>query len=182
MTCNTYRWKYQQDEKYIKKQAELLQYLCVRWCVLYKQYWFRWFSHRFRCFQPYRAFEEPVKSQTPREVEVLSQQKSEVLPFSVMLTRPHCQSDRAAHQTSAPTPLSHTEGGEKRCQIIWQAKWDIFIRSSTPSQTGAKASWGNLSPLRTSAIETKPACPFYQWLYLEIRSPFIFPVDGIETS
>lgn len=48
---------------------------------------------------------------------------------------------------SAPTLLSDAVGAERRCQIIWQAKWDIFIRSSTPSQTGAKVSWGNLSPL-----------------------------------
>lgn len=82
------------------------------------------------------------QSQMLCQVKVLSKQKSEVLPCSVMLTGPHCQSDRAAHQTSAPTLLSRTKGAEKRCQIIWQAKWDIFIRSSTPSQTGANVSRG----------------------------------------
>lgn len=83
------------------------------------------------------SYTEHLKSQWSFQmlgvVEVLSKQKSEVLPYSVMLTGPHCQSDRAAHQTSAPTLLSRTVGADKRCQIIWQAKWDIFIRSSTPS-------------------------------------------------
>lgn len=95
-----------------------------------------------------------------KQVEVLSKHTSEVLPFSVMLTGPYCQSDRAAHQTSAPTLLSHTMGAQKRCQIIWQVKWDIFIRSSTPSQTGAKVSWGSLPSVQTSAIKMKPAWHF----------------------
>lgn len=42
----------------LSKQAQLLQYLCVMWYLLYKQYWFRWFSHRFQFFQLYRASEE----------------------------------------------------------------------------------------------------------------------------
>lgn len=48
----------------------------------------------------------------------LSKQKTEVLSCSVTLTGPLCQSHRAAHQTSAPTLLSHTVGAEKRCQTI----------------------------------------------------------------
>lgn len=48
----------------------------------------------------------------------LSKQKMEVLSSSVTLTGPLCQSHRAAHQTSAPTLLSHTVGAEKRCQTI----------------------------------------------------------------
>lgn len=90
----------------------------------------------------------------------LSKQKTEVLPFSVMLTGPHCQSDRSAQQTSAPTLLSHTVGAEKRCQTIWQAKWDIFIRSSAPSPTGAKASWGKLSHAKHQLKRRKPHATF----------------------
>lgn len=123
------------------------------------------------------------QSQMLCQVKVLSKQKREVLPCSVMLTGPHCQSDRAAHQTSAPTLLSRTKGAEKRCQIIWQAKWDIFIRSSTPSQTGANVSRGvDHSPLQTSATETRPALPLHQCLYPEICSPFFFPADRIVTN
>lgn len=142
----------------------------MMWYLLYSQYWFKWFSHRFHFFQLYWAL-EGLKSETLCEAEVLSKQKTEVLAFSVMLTGPHCQSDRAAHQTRAPTLLSRTEGAAERCQIIWQAKWDIFIRSSTPSQTDVNVSWGNPSPLQTSAIETRPACPFSQCFF-----PDMFPI------
>lgn len=111
------------------------------------------------------------------QVNVLSKQKSEVLPCTVMLTGPHCQSDRAAHQTSAPTPLSCTEGAENRCQIIWQAKWDIFIRSSTPSQTGANVSWGNTSPLQTSTTKARQTLPLHECFYPGICSFFQFPCE-----
>lgn len=87
------------------------------WYLLYKHYWFKWFSHRFICFQLYRAFEEEGEvsnalwSPSPT---VSKRKRARHFPFSVMLTGPHCQSDRAAHQTSAPTPLSHTEGVEEK--------------------------------------------------------------------
>lgn len=122
------------------------------------------------------------QSQMLCQVKVLSKLKSEVLPCTVMLTGPHCQSDRAAHQTSAPTTLSCTEGAEKRCQIIWQAKWDSFIRSSTPSQTGANVSWGNTSPLQTSTTEARPTFPLHECFFPGICSLFNFSANRKGTS
>lgn len=117
------------------------------------------------------------------QVKVLSKQKNEVLPFSVMLAGPHCQSDRAAHHAIAPTLLSHTMGAQKRCQIIWQVKWDIFIRSSTPSQTGAKVSHGRIPPVQKSAIKMKLACSFLLGPPdQELHFQFISPADYMETN
>lgn len=122
----------------------------------------------FQSFHLYGAVEE-VKSEILFAVEVQSKwgewgtfspllpllllHPPPPIPLSVRLAGPHCQSGCTAHQTSAPTPLSRTEGAEERCHITWQAKWDVFIRSSTPSQTGANVSSGNPSPLHTSATE-----------------------------
>lgn len=108
------------------------------WNLLSEFYWLRcfFFSHRRQCFQLMGICRR--NRQIFSEVKVLSKRRREVLPCSVMLTGPHCQSKSTAHQTSAPNPLSHTEGTETRRQIIWQEKGAIFIRSSTPSQNSCQ--------------------------------------------
>lgn len=128
---NISRRKHQPDEKYIKTSSNSTLSVCDVIFTLQAiliQVFFPIGSNAF-------SFTEHLKKKQSQMIcEVLSKQKSEVLPCSVMLAGPHCQSDRAAPQTSAPTLLSRTEGAVKRCQFIWQAKWDIFIRSSTPSK------------------------------------------------
>ena len=69
----------------------------------------------------------------------------------------------AAHQASAPPLLSHTAGVEERCQIVWQVKWNVFIRSSTTSQTSAKVHCGNLAAIQIPDTEKKPPWPLYQY-------------------
>lgn len=90
---------------------------------------------------------------------------------SMSWTVSHCQSEHAAHQTSAPTLLSRTAGVEERCQLIWQVKWDVFIRSSTAPQTGAKVFSRSLTAIRTPDTkknETKACKPTLsvQWCFL----------------
>lgn len=117
--------------------ARFLQHLCAMWFWL----WYRFgCSHRFQYFQPHKALDKWVETTLP---SIKTEDGSALLlchahrtPLSVT---------QSCSPNNAPTPLSHTVGAEKRCQTIWQEKRDIFIRPSTPSQTGAKASWGDLS-------------------------------------
>lgn len=123
-------------------------------------------SRRARYFPALSCSQDPTVSQT------------ELLTKQVPTHPPHPN-----HPSPPPPPprCLAPKGAEGRSQIIWQAKWDIFIRSSTPSRVGADVSWGNPLPLQTSAAEMRPAPhlphPLHRCLYPEVCSNLVFPAD-----
>ena len=96
-------WKYQQDEKQKNMPNSKLP---ATWDVVFTV------QAVLICGVPIGlSYTEHLKSRWSLkccEVEVLSKQKTEVLPCSVMLTGPHCQSDGLHSPNKCPHPaVSH---------------------------------------------------------------------------
>lgn len=107
-----------------------------------------------------------LKRSVKSKSDSIKAQKSEALPF---LSHAHT-TPLSVRQSRSPNKCPHPAVSRwgcrgKRCQIIWQAKWDVSIRSSTPTQAGAKVSRGNPSSRQTSATETRPPYPIF-FIYL----------------
>lgn len=167
------------ENHYLSAKNELNFYSTS--CDICKQYWFRFkFSYRLQCSQLYRAFVESVKNKSS-PIESYQSRMRYFLSLSCSQDPTVSQTELLTKQVPPPSYLTLWVQ-RKRCQKIWQVKWDIFIRSSTPSQTGAKVSRGSLPPVQTSPIKMKPACPLPELPDSELHFHLISPADYMETS
>lgn len=104
---------------------------------------FRCAPHEMQCLQlNLSPREEPIGALSKLKIE-------EHLFLSFSEDPPVSQIKLLPKQAHLPCCLH--QGARIRCQQIWQAIPDIFIRASTPSKSGTKVSWGITSSMQLSS-------------------------------
>lgn len=146
------------------RNIEIFKSICV-WCDIYSSSgidsgvfphrslalsaaWGIWRRNSHKCSVKSKSYQ----SRRARYFPALSCSQDPTVSQTEMLTK----------QVLPPLPPPRwlaPKGAEGRSHIIWQAKRDIFIRSSTPSWVAADVSLGNPLPLQTSTAEMRPDVP-----------------------
>lgn len=154
------------------RQAQLLQYRCVMWYLLYKQYWFRWFSHMLSVIQSSSALwsRSPIKAEEWGTSLLCHAHRT---PLSV---RRSCSPNMCPHPA-----VSHCGCREKVSDNLTGKMRHLHQIINTLTDR-RQSVLGELFATPNISYRDETRMPLLQCLYPEIRFALIFPVDSIETN